>query len=79
MNEEAIKIRINDATTIKRFLQITRSFTSDIDVITGRVCLDAKSVLGLYSIDLSQDIYVRIITDDVDEYKRFCNEMEVFR
>lgn len=79
MNNEKIRIKINDHVKVKAFLRIARTFASDIDVITDRTCIDAKSVLGLYSIDLSQDIHVRIITDDVDEYRRFCREMEAFK
>lgn len=78
MNKE-IKINLNDFAEIKKFINITRSFVSDIDVIRGKVTLDGKSLLGLMALDLSEDIYVRIISDDVTEIRKFDAEMEAFR
>lgn len=78
MNKE-IKINLNDFSEIKKFISVTRSFISDIDVIRGKVILDGKSLLGLMALDLSEDIYVRIISDDVAEIRKFDAEMEAFR
>lgn len=78
MNKE-IKINLNDFAEIKKFINITRSFVSDIDVIRGKVTLDGKSLLGLMALDLSRDIYVRIISDDIAEIRKFDAEMEAFR
>lgn len=78
MNKE-IKINLNDFSEIKKFISVTRSFVSDIDVIRGKVILDGKSLLGLMALDLSEDIYVRIISDDVAEIRKFDAEMEAFR
>ena len=60
-------------------MQITRSFISDIDVMTDRAIVDGKSVLGIYALNLSDDTYVRIISDDVEECRRFDAAMEEFR
>lgn len=78
MNHEAIYIRINKVDDIKKFVAITESFDSDIDVIKGRYIIDAKSLLGLYSLDLSEAIGVRINTDSDDELVKFQNAMEEF-
>lgn len=74
-----IQIHLNDTVKISNFLKLTRSFNSDIDVITDRIYLDAKSILGLYSIDLSQPIYVRIISDNKVECEKFSAAMEDFQ
>ena len=52
---------------------------SDIDIMTDRACIDAKSALGIYALDLSKDVYVRIISNDVSECRKFYAEMEEFR
>ena len=52
---------------------------SDIDVITERTVVDGKSILALLSLDLSQDIYVRIISDNIAENRNFDAAMEEFR
>ena len=77
--EKLIKINLNNFTDIKKFIVIAQSFYSDIDVIRGNVVLDGKSLLGVMALDLSEDIYVRIISDDVAEKRRFDAEMENFR
>ena len=79
MEQKRIKIKLDTAEKIKRFLQITRSFISDIDVMTDRAIVDGKSVLGIYALNLSDDTYVRIISDDVEECRRFDAAMEEFR
>ena len=62
-----------------KFYTLVNTFPSDIDVVSGSTVIDAKSLLGLYSLDLSKDINVRIISDNVEEKRRFDSEMEAFR
>ena len=79
MDNKKIKINLNDASKIKEFINVARSFMSDIDIMTERAVVDAKSVLGIYALNLSDDTYVRIISDDVEECRRFDAAMEEFR
>ena len=79
MNSDKIKINLNNISDIKKFIKISTSFMSDIDVITDRTVVDGKSILALLSLDLSQDIFVRIISDDVTENRKFDAAMEEFR
>lgn len=79
MEQKIIKIKLDTAEKIKRFLQVTRSFLSDIDIMTDRAIVDAKSVLGIYALNLSDDTYVRIISDNVVECRNFYAAMEEFR
>lgn len=77
MNKK-IKINLNDTKTIKKFISVVRSFDFDVDVMTERSLIDGKSILGLFSLDLSGDIYVKIISDDVEEIRKFETAMEEF-
>lgn len=79
MNQKKIKIKLNTPEKIKKFINTTRSFMSDIDIMSNRTCIDAKSVLGIYALDLSKDVYVRIISDDITENRKFDSAMEEFR
>lgn len=79
MDNKKIKINLNDASKIKEFINVARSFMSDIDIMTERAVVDAKSVLGIYALNLSDDTYVRIISDDVNECRSFDAAMEEFR
>ena len=58
---------ILDLSTIekaKKFNSIALSFKEDIDLIKGRYVLDAKSILGIFSIDISNPVNVKIHTDN---------------
>lgn len=79
MNGNKIRINLNNIDDIKKFIKVATSFVSDIDVITERTVVDGKSILALLSLDLSQDIYVRIISDNIAENRNFDAAMEEFR
>lgn len=79
MNGNKIRINLNNIDDIKKFIKVATSFMSDIDVITERTVVDGKSILALLSLDLSQDIYVRIISDNITENRNFDTAMEEFR
>ena len=79
MNSNKIKINLNNINDIKKFINISTSFMSDIDVITDRTVVDGKSILALLSLDLSQDIFVKIISDNIAENRKFDSAMEEFR
>lgn len=77
--DKNIRINLNSFADIKKFINVTRSFASDIDIVRDKVVLDGKSLLGIMALDLSENIYVRIISDDIAEIRRFDAEMESFR
>lgn len=52
---------------------------SDVDAIMGRYIIDAKSVLGIYALDLRKPIDVEIHSGDEEEIKRFNMVMEEFK
>ena len=79
MNYKKIKINLNDVSKIKGFIRAVRGFEADVDIMTERAVVDAKSILGIYGLDLTQDTYVRIISDDVNENRKFETVMEEFR
>lgn len=79
MENKKIKINLKEFDKVKDFINVVRNFESDIDLMTNRAIVDAKSVLGIYALDLSEDTYVRIITDNFEEEKDFEESMEAFR
>ena len=79
MEQKKIKINLNKPEVVKRFLQVARTFLFFFDIMTESAVLDAKSIMGVYALDLSKDTYVRIISDDVEECRRFDAAMEEFR
>ena len=55
---------IND---VKNFVNIVSKYDCDIDLASGRYVVDAKSIMGIFSLDLSKPITVEIQSDDCEK------------
>ena len=75
MNGIKIKLKYED---LKEFIKITTSFESNIDIIKDRYVVDAKSLLGVISLDFTQPTMVVIHSVNEDEIVRFYDEMKRF-
>lgn len=53
-------IQLNSVSDIKFFVDAASRMDCDIDVICGRYLVDGKSIMGLFSIDLSAPIEVEV-------------------
>lgn len=56
---------IND---VKEFVNIVMRYDFDIDLVSGRYAVDAKSIMGIFSLDLSKPIELNAHTDDADDF-----------
>lgn len=52
---------------VKDFVNAVLRFDFDIDLVSGRYAVDAKSIMGIFSLDLSKPIELRAYTDDAEE------------
>ncbi len=74
-----IKIILNDFSRAKKFIQEVSKFDSDIDAIKDRYIVDAKSIVGIFTLDLSKSITIVLHSDNEEEIKRFHEVMEEFK
>lgn len=65
---------IND---VKEFVNIVSQYEFDVDLVSGRYAVDAKSIMGIFSLDLSKPIDVNIHSDDADEFVNAIKKFEV--
>jgi phosphotransferase system HPr-like phosphotransfer protein len=63
---------IND---VKDFVNIANRFDFDVDLTSGRYVVDAKSIMGIFSLDFNKPIRVEVHSDD---YEDFQNEIKPF-
>ncbi|MCL1904134.1 MAG: HPr family phosphocarrier protein [Oscillospiraceae bacterium] len=49
---------------VKEFVKIVSEYSFDIDIISGRYVIDAKSIMGLFSLDLSSELTIAIHSDN---------------
>ena len=61
MNE--FNIKLDSVEKVKEFVKITNKIPSDMDLIVGRYIIDAKSIMGIFSLDLSKPIDLNIHAD----------------
>lgn len=73
-----ITINLNDFTKTRKFINEVSKFTSDIDAIKDRYIIDAKSTIGIFTLNLSKPIDVEIHSEDPYEIKRFNDIMSEF-
>ncbi len=65
---KTITIMLNSIDKVKEFVNTLSKFDSDFDLISGRYVIDAKSIMGIFSLDLSKKIELNIhATDKLDE------------
>lgn len=73
------KIKLSNVDDVKKLVQITGTFSSDIDIQSSRYVIDAKSIMGVFSLDLSKELTLRIMSEDIDEIENFSNAIEPFK
>ena len=61
---KTIKISLNSIDNVKSFVNDITKFDSDFDLVSGRYVIDAKSIMGIFSLDLSKPIDLNIHADE---------------
>ncbi len=59
-----VLVSINSIDKVKAFVKDIAPFDCELDLISGRYVIDAKSMLGIFSLDLSKPIELSIHADD---------------
>ncbi len=60
---KTVMITLNSIDKVKNFVNDITKFNSDFDLISGRYVIDAKSIMGIFSLDLSKPITLNIHND----------------
>ena len=63
----SVNIRLTIPDHVKNFVSLVSRYPYDMDLRSGRFVVDAKSILGIFSIDLSRPIQMAIYSDDCDD------------
>ena len=60
----SVTIRLNSIGEVKEFNRIAVTVPGDVDLHSGRYCVDAKSIMGIFSLDLSKPIDLNIHAEE---------------
>ena len=61
---KTVKICLNSIEKVKSFVNDITKFDVDFDLVSGRYVIDAKSIMGIFSLDLSKPINLSIHADE---------------
>lgn len=65
---KTVHISLNSIDKVKAFVNEITRFDNDFDLVSGRYVIDAKSIMGIFSLDLSKSIELNIHSEkNVDE------------
>ena len=66
---KSLKININSIDKVKSFVQVITKYDNDFDLVAGRYVIDAKSIMGIFSLDLSKPVEFVVNLDGEEKEK----------
>ena len=64
---KSVMIKLSLVENVNNFVNIVTRYPYEMDLRAGRHVVDAKSILGIFSLDLSKPITLEIYSDDCDD------------
>ncbi len=65
---KTFNMQLSSINDVKDFVNIVSKYDFDVDLTSGRYVVDAKSIMGIFSLDLSKPIKVEVHSDDCDAF-----------
>ncbi len=65
---KSVMIRLNTINDVKNFVSTVSKCDFDVDLISGRYAVDAKSIMGIFSLDISKPIKLDAHTENADAF-----------
>ena len=67
---EAVTVSLTQVNQVQQFVNVVSKAPYDVDMVSGRYTINAKSLLGIYSLDLNRPLRVVMYSDDCEELKK---------
>ena len=64
---KSVTLKLSQAEEIKEFVNTVNRYAYEMDLRAGRHVVDAKSILGIFSLDLSKPITLEVYSDDCQQ------------
>ena len=74
---KSFDILLSSISDIKTFVNIVNKYEFDVDLTSGRYVVDAKSIMGIFSLDLSKPIELNAHTDNADDFLKAIDKFIV--
>ncbi|MBQ8002657.1 MAG: HPr family phosphocarrier protein [Clostridia bacterium] len=74
---KSFKVMLSSIVDVKNFVNLVNDFECDIDMVSGRHVVDAKSLMGIFSLELSKPVVVRVYSEETEEIEKTLKEFIV--
>lgn len=72
---EKFQIKFNDVTDVNKFVHVVSKYDVDVDLYCGSYCVDAKSILGIMTMDLRNQMWISSNCDK-NQGQRIMQELD---
>lgn len=76
--KNTIMVRLKTAKDVMKFVRECSTFEEDIDITAGRYIINAKSIMGVFSLDLSKPLHIEINSTDELTCEDFKQRLHIF-
>ncbi len=74
---KVISIRLTEINQVREFVELTSKCEFDVDLVSDRYTVDAKSLLGIYSLNLSNPLQVVIYGDNTEDFEKALEKYKI--
>ena len=72
-----LSVTLGSVPEVRTFADIASHYSCEIDVLSGRYVVDAKSILGIFSLDLSRPISLEVYADDCEDLEKDIAQFKI--
>jgi len=69
-------ILLSSIEAVKKFVTLTNSYNFPINLATDKYKIDAKSIMGIFSLDLSKPLRIEVDSSNADEFIRQLQQFQ---
>ena len=73
-----VKILINTIDKVERFVDIISKFDNNFDMVYGKYVIDAKSIMGLFCLDIREPHTLQIYESTEDNMNDVLDAIQAF-
>lgn len=73
---KSINLKLDSIDKVKTFVNVVSTYTGDFDLASDRYVVDAKSIMGIFSLDLSKTL--RLDMSEDANYDEICDKLKDF-
>ena len=74
----SVQINLNSIEKVKSFVNEITKFDAEFDLVSGRYVIDAKSIMGIFSLDISKPIDLNVHAESDEEAQKILSAIDPY-